>query len=87
VPKSFPEWEETMNMWGGKMLAAITDLVEMAAIGLGLEKDALSTRIQNAPHLLAPTGSNFGRFNQRHDVLAGYHYGAVHIPFALIPML
>lgn len=74
IPQNFPEWEATMNMWGGKMLDAISDLVEMAAIGLGLEKDALTTRIQNAPHLLAPTGSNFARFNQLNDVLAGYHY-------------
>ncbi|RLN97491.1 hypothetical protein BBJ28_00003728, partial [Nothophytophthora sp. Chile5] len=74
VPKQFPEWESVMNMWGGKMLAAITDLVEIAAIGLGLEKDVLVNRIQNGPHLLAPTGSNFNVFNQRNDVLAAYHY-------------
>ncbi|TMW56488.1 hypothetical protein Poli38472_006498 [Pythium oligandrum] len=74
VPKAFPEWESVMNMWGGKMLAAIGVLVEMAAVGLGLEKDALVKRIQNAPHLLAPTGSNFNSFNTLNDVLAGYHY-------------
>ncbi|GLD93955.1 hypothetical protein PINS_up002560 [Pythium insidiosum] len=74
IPKNFPEWESVMNMWGGKMLAAITDLVEMAAIGFGLEKDSFQKRIKNAPHLLAPTGSNFNVYNKLTDVLAGYHY-------------
>ncbi|KAF1334751.1 Isopenicillin n synthase-like, partial [Globisporangium splendens] len=74
IPKDFPEWETVMNMWGNKMLDAIKDLAEMAAIGLDLEKDALSQRLEYGPHLLAPTGSNFGRFNQLNDVLASYHY-------------
>jgi hypothetical protein len=62
-------------MWGGKMMDAITDLVEIVALGLGLEKDALVDRIKYGPHLLAPTGSNFNVFNQLNDVLAAYHYG------------
>lgn len=74
VPKAFPEWETVMNMWGGKMMDAIRDLVEIAAIGLGLEKDELTKRINYGPHLLAPTGSNFNRFNTLNDVLASYHY-------------
>ncbi|POM73186.1 Hypothetical protein PHPALM_9989 [Phytophthora palmivora] len=74
IPKKFPEWENVMNMWGGKMLDAITDLVEIVALGLGLEKDVLVDRIKNGPHLLAPTGSNFNVFNQLNDVLAAYHY-------------
>ncbi len=64
-----------MNMWGGKMLDAINDLVEMAAIGFGLEKDAFKKRMTYGPHLLAPTGSNFNVHNKLNDVLAGYHYG------------
>lgn len=64
-----------MNMWGGKMLDAITDLVEIVALGLDLEKDALVERIKYGPHLLAPTGSNFNVFNQLNDILAAYHYG------------
>lgn len=75
VPETFPQWEAVMNMWGGKMMDAIRDLVEIAALGLGLEKDALAKRLQYGPHLLAPTGSNFARFNTLNDVLASYHYG------------
>lgn len=74
IPKSFPEWEFVMNMWGHKMLDAISDLVEMVALGFGLEKDAFRKRIAYGPHLLAPTGSNFNVHNKLNDVLAGYHY-------------
>ncbi|RHY29764.1 hypothetical protein DYB32_005917 [Aphanomyces invadans] len=75
VPKAFPEWEEVMNMWGNKMLAAIHEIVQMAALGLGLEQDAFARHMNVAPHLLAPTGSNFNKYHTLHDVLAGYHYG------------
>jgi hypothetical protein len=75
IPKAFPEWATVMNMWGEKMLDAIYDVVEMAAIGFGLEHDALQNRIKFGPHLLAPTGSNFNVHNKLNDVLAGYHYG------------
>ncbi|CAK4618431.1 hypothetical protein LEN26_001382 [Aphanomyces euteiches] len=74
IPAAFPEWEEVMNMWGNKMLDAIHEIVQMAAIGLGLEKDAFSKRMTFGPHLLAPTGSNFNKYANLHDVLAGYHY-------------
>ncbi|KAL8003480.1 putative oxoglutarate/iron-dependent dioxygenase, isopenicillin N synthase [Plasmopara halstedii] len=74
IPRQFPEWENIMNMWGHKMLDTITDLVELVALGLGLDKDALANRIKFGPHLLAPTGSNFHKFNQLNDVLAAYHY-------------
>ncbi|OQR90823.1 hypothetical protein THRCLA_09197, partial [Thraustotheca clavata] len=74
IPKAFPEWENTMDMWGNKMLAAVHELVEMAAIGLRLEKDAFQKRMTYGPHLLAPTGSNFNKYGNLNDVLAGYHY-------------
>ncbi|KAI9915352.1 hypothetical protein PsorP6_008102 [Peronosclerospora sorghi] len=74
IPRQFPEWESVMNMWGGKMLSAITDLLQLLALGLGLDKHLLVDLVKNGPHLLAPTGSNFNVFNQLHDVLAAYHY-------------
>ncbi|CAH0493464.1 unnamed protein product [Peronospora farinosa] len=74
IPKTFPEWENVMNMWGGKMLDTVSDLMEMIALGLGLEKDSLKKCIKYGPHLLAPTGSNFNVFNKLNDVLAAYHY-------------
>lgn len=45
----------------------------MAALGMGLEEDTFSKRMEGGAHLLAPTGSDL----VRHDIgttLAGFHY-------------
>ena len=73
LPAGFDDWEEKMNTWGGKLFQAGTLAAEMAAIGMGLEKDTFSKRMQGGAHLLAPTGSDL----VRHEVgttLAGFHY-------------
>lgn len=62
-----------MDNWGGKLLQAGNTAAEMAAIGMGLEKDTFTKRMNGGAHLLAPTGSDL----VRHDVgttLAGFHY-------------
>ncbi|OIW06189.1 hypothetical protein TanjilG_23069 [Lupinus angustifolius] len=51
IPNGFPEWKETMDSWGYKMISAI-----------------------QAPHLLAPTGSDLQKYGQERTVLAGYQY-------------
>ena len=63
-----------MDMWGSKMLDAVTSFAEMAAVGFDLPSDAFISRLHCGPHLLAPTGSNFNKFNEEGTVLAGYHY-------------
>lgn len=63
-----------MNTWGSKLLDAVQDVSELAALGFGLPRDAFRSRMQNAPHLLAPTASDFNRFGKLGTVLAGYHY-------------
>ena len=55
VPAAFPEWAARMNGWGGRLLDALTVVAQMAAVGLGLPVDALTSRMHGAPHLLAPT--------------------------------
>lgn len=74
IPIGFPEWEDTMDMWGRKMLSALQDLAEMAGLGFGWEANTLSDIMRCGPHLLAPTGSNYNVHNQLNDVLAGFHY-------------
>ncbi|XP_059651822.1 uncharacterized protein LOC132299310 [Cornus florida] len=74
VPEGFPEWQETMNSWGYKMISAIEVVAEMAAIGFGLPKDAFTSLMKQGPHLLAPTGSDLRRYGQEGTVFAGYHY-------------
>jgi len=74
IPPEFPEWKENMDKWGGKMMDALFVLAEMAAIGFDMEPDAFVKRMKFGPHLLAPTGSDFNKFNTVGTVLAGYHY-------------
>ena len=64
VPPEFPEWTETMDMWGEKMLEALQVLAGMAATGLGLEPTAFQDMMHCGPHLLAPTGSDFSKFTE-----------------------
>ncbi|TYJ20991.1 hypothetical protein E1A91_A08G034600v1 [Gossypium mustelinum] len=74
IPEGFPEWKETMDSWGYKMILAIEAVAEMAAIGFGLPKDAFTSLMKQGPHLLAPTGSDLKRYGQEGTVFAGYHY-------------
>ncbi|KAJ9558414.1 hypothetical protein OSB04_013028 [Centaurea solstitialis] len=74
IPEGFPEWKETMDSWGSKMIAAIEAVAEMAAIGFGLPKDAFTGLMKQGPHLLAPTGSDLRRHGKEGTVFAGYHY-------------
>lgn len=68
------QWESTMNMWGGKMLDAIHEVVTMVAVGLDLPPSTLLDKMKFGPHLLAPTGSDFNKYDTVDTVLAGYHY-------------
>eukprot|EP01038_Epipyxis_sp_PR26KG_P005987 gene5987-8244_t len=74
IPPEFPEWRETMDKWGSKMLDALVSIAEMAAVGFDMPKDAFTNRMKFGPHLLAPTGSDFNRFGTEGTVLAGFHY-------------
>lgn len=62
-----------MNGWGAKLLQAGTTAAEMAALGMGLEQDTFTKRMQGGAHLLAPTGSDLIR-NDVGTTLAGFHY-------------
>lgn len=74
VPKEFPQWKDIMDRWGTLMLNAVNDVSSMAAIGFGLPADTFTKMMHCGPHLLAPTGSDFNKFNKIGTVLAGYHY-------------
>lgn len=72
--EAFPEWVETMNGWGYKMISAVEVVAEMAAIGFGLSKDSFTSLMLEGPHLLAPTGSDLLRHGKEGTVFSGYHY-------------
>ena len=73
-PAAFPEWAKTMNAWGEVLLNAGKDVATLAAHGFGMEDDALASRMELGPHLLAPTATNLAKHDTVGDVLAGYHY-------------
>jgi isopenicillin N synthase-like dioxygenase len=73
VPAAFPRWRETMDTWGTLMLQAVTTCAEMAAVGFGLERDAIASLMHQGPHLLAPTGSDLSTHREVGTVLAGWH--------------
>jgi isopenicillin N synthase-like dioxygenase len=74
IPPGFPQWKETMDMWGNKMLNAVFLLAEMSAVGFGMPKSTFTDMMHCGPHLLAPTGSDFRKYNAEGTVLAGFHY-------------
>lgn len=74
VPKNFPQWTDTMNGWGEKILGTVKTVAEMAAIGFGLPSNTFTEKMNCAPHLLAPTGSNLKEHGKLNTVFAGYHY-------------
>lgn len=73
IPKAFPDWEEKMNKWGGKLYSAVDCIAEMAAIGMSVPKDTFTKRMHGGAHLLAPTGSDLEK-NKVGAVFAGWHY-------------
>jgi isopenicillin N synthase-like dioxygenase len=74
IPEEFPQWEEIMNRWGNLMLETVKSVSEMAALGFGLDKDEFAKRLNKAPHLLAPTGSDLATYNKPGTMFASFHY-------------
>ena len=58
IPEGYPNWERKMDNWGGKLHTAIFTVAEMAALGMGVEKNAFTRYMDGGAHLLAPTGSD-----------------------------
>jgi isopenicillin N synthase-like dioxygenase len=73
IPAEFPDWEEKMNKWGAMMISAQFVCAEMAAIGMGLDKDTFTSKMTGGPHLLAPTGSDLTKYEVGTS-FAGFHY-------------
>jgi len=62
-----------MDKWGWLLLNCGFLAAEMAAIGMGLEKDAFTSKMQGGPHLLAPTASDLMKYDVG-TTFAGFHY-------------
>lgn len=73
IPKDFPEWEEKMDNWGNHLCNAAETAVKMCAVGMGCDEDVFSSRMHEAGHLLAPTGSDLTKYDVG-TPFAGFHY-------------
>ena len=73
IPEDFPDWTDKMDTWGNKLLNAVETVAEMAAIGMGIERDTFTSKMDGGAHLLAPTGSDLAK-NEVGTVFAGFHY-------------
>lgn len=62
-----------MNAWGGMLLESCYTAAEMAALGLGVDKDIFVSKMKQGNHLLAPTGSDLKKYDKG-TVFAGVHY-------------
>lgn len=75
IPDGFPNWGEVMDKWGYLMLQSVETVAKMLGVGLGLANpNAFYDLMQKGPHLLAPTGSDIGRFGALDTIFAGFHY-------------
>eukprot|EP01090_Pellita_catalonica_P008677 TRINITY_DN19765_c0_g1_i1.p1 TRINITY_DN19765_c0_g1~~TRINITY_DN19765_c0_g1_i1.p1 ORF type:complete len:240 (+),score=49.24 TRINITY_DN19765_c0_g1_i1:353-1072(+) len=74
IPKAFPQWAEVMETWGNKLLGSVQVVAEMLSVGLGFEQSTLKNMMKNAPHLLAPTGTNLDKYGALDTIIAGFHY-------------
>lgn len=63
-----------MNTWGSLMLQGVEAVAEMIAIGFNMPRNTFTELARFGPHLLAPTGSDLGRHEQKDVIFAGYHY-------------
>lgn len=45
IPKGFSDWEQRMDKWGKMMFEACMTCAEMAAVGMGLESDAFTSKM------------------------------------------
>ena len=73
IPEDFPEWEYEMNTWGTHMITACYTAAEMCAVGMGLDKDTFTEKMNLGPHLLAPTASDLTKYEVGTN-FAGFHY-------------
>ena len=62
-----------MDSWGYRMVNGCYTVSEMAAIGMGLERNTFTKMLDGGRHKLAPTGNDMEK-NKVGTIFAGHHY-------------
>lgn len=75
TPVAFKDknWEKVMDDAGNIFLETIERLSILVAQGLGLPDETFVDAAKYGNHLLAPTGSDLGKYGYLNSVLAGFH--------------
>lgn len=73
IPKDYPQMEQIFDVWGNTLFDASNTVAQMAALGLGIESDFFTQRLNGGQHLLAPTGSDLKK-HSKGTVFASFHY-------------
>jgi len=73
TPADFPEWSNVMDKWGNLLLDCCLTVAKMLALGLDFEEETFTEKMKLAAHLLAPTGSDLGKY-EKGAIFAGFHY-------------
>lgn len=73
APKDFPEFENTVDLWGKTLLSAVHTAAEMIEVGLELPKGTFKEKLKNGNSVAGPTGSDLSRY-KKETVFAGIHY-------------
>lgn len=74
IPADIPEFEQRMTSFGSILKNSCLTASEIIALGLGADQQALRSKMEGAPQILGPTGSDLSKHNQLGDILAGFHY-------------
>ena len=72
LPVDFPEFPHKINLWGQNLKKCSLIIAEMAALGLGLEKDAFTRKIVNGDFYVSPTGIDL-RKSEPGKLLTAFH--------------
>lgn len=71
-PIDFPNFPTIMDTWGQELFKTNLTVCEMAAVGLGLDIDALSKTILRGANYLSPPGVDLSK-SKPGDVITGFH--------------
>ena len=73
ILEDFPEWSQVMDNWVELLLNCCFTVARMIAVGLGMDEEIFVEKMKYTAHILAPTGSNLGKFDLN-TIFAGFHY-------------
>lgn len=73
IPQELPEWKEIIENMGDCFMNVFDSLLKLLAEELGLEYNYFVDLCHQGNHMIAPTFSDFRKYNKKDTILAGFH--------------